>query len=64
LWKTPKRTNPSQVCPLCGKSSKELLIHLRIDHEIEDTDQFIEAVRLVGENKWLTLIQNASRAKP
>ncbi len=47
----PKRRRPSKVCLLCGKSSKELLIHLRIDHEIEDAEQYIEALRAVEGDK-------------
>ena len=44
-------TKQRQVCPLCGKPVKDRLIHLRINHEIEDIQQFMEVLQKVNKKE-------------
>jgi len=39
------------VCPLCAKKVGDNLYHLRFIHEIEDIDQFMQALQNVGEKE-------------
>lgn len=53
MWKNPKQEKRKQACPFCGKSFKELLVHLRIEEGIEDADQYLEAIKGIEERKEL-----------
>jgi hypothetical protein len=42
------------VCPLCGKTIRKPLNHYRLSHDIEDTEEFLQAlekIQVVEERK-------------
>jgi hypothetical protein len=39
------------LCPFCGKKVGDTLYHLRFVHEVEDIDQFMQALQKVGEEE-------------
>jgi DNA-directed RNA polymerase subunit N (RpoN/RPB10) len=36
------------LCPFCGKQVSDTLYHLRFVHEVEDIEQFMQALDRVG----------------
>jgi hypothetical protein len=62
LWTEPRRQWRGRYCPLCGKSRKDFLSHIRLDHEIEDAEQFVQAMDKLTKNKE-RMIQFATYAQ-
>lgn len=40
-----------QVCPLCEKAVRKRLIHLRVDHEIENIQEFMDLLQEVSKKE-------------